>query len=466
MATDQTGPEPTPHPDHTTPGTSTDRETHPRMARRAALASLVGTAIEWYDYFIFGSAAALVFGHVFFPDSSPLMGTLSSFAVFGVGFLARPLGGVIFGHMGDRVGRKRALVITLMITGLSTAAIGVLPTAETAGIWAPVLLVALRLVQGFGLGGEWGGAVLVAVETAPEGKRGRYGAFPQMGNAIGVVLSTGAFALVSLLPDDQFQAWGWRLPFLASLLLVAIGLVIRLRLTETPAFQRLRESAEIAASPFKEVVTTHRGPILLATGMRIAENVLGYIILTFTLSYATKQVGLERSGVLLATACAAAVGIGTTFLLGMLSDNVGRRPVFFFGAVFTAAMAFPYFWMLNSGSGVLVWLAIVAYYAIGIGAQYGIEPAYFAELFDTRVRYSGISIASQVASIVAGGLTPTVATALLAWADGAAWPVALYIILAAVITMVALAFAKETVHTGLRGAGRAARSSQESRLTA
>lgn len=423
-------------------------ETIPQNARRAALASLVGTAIEWYDYFIFGSAAALVFGDLFFPGSSPIVGTLSSFAVFGVGFLARPLGGIIFGHMGDRIGRKRALVITLMITGLSTTAIGLLPTADSVGVLAPVLLVVLRLVQGFGVGGEWGGAALVAVESAPEGKRGRYGAFPQMGNAIGVVLSTLAFGAASALPDEQFRAFGWRLPFLASLLLVGVGLVIRLRLMETPTFQRIRDSAQVVRSPLKDVLATHRRALVLTTGMRISENVLGYIILTFTLSYATQEIGLGRSSVLFATACAAAVGIVSTYLFGALSDRVGRRPVFLFGTLFAAAMAFPFFWLLNSGTAVLVWLGIVAYYSIGVGAQYGIEPAYFAELFDTRVRYSGISIASQAAGIIAGGLTPTIATALLAW-SGSYWPVAAYIMAAAAITTIAIAFARETVGVSL-----------------
>ncbi|AOS63395.1 MFS transporter [Actinoalloteichus hymeniacidonis] len=441
-----------------------------RTVRRAATASLVGTAIEWYDYFIFGSASALVFGRLFFPGTDPLIGTLSAFAVFGVGFFARPLGGIVFGHMGDRIGRKAALVTTLMIMGVSTCLIGLLPTAEQVGILAPILLVLLRLIQGFGVGGEWGGAALVAVEYAPDGRRGAYGSFPQVGNALGVVMSTGVFALVARLPDEQLFSWGWRIPFLFSAVLVAVGMIIRFQLTETPAFQaaqrqaeakkaaELRELEERAAaghaeptsttsrerSPLAQTLQDNRRPLLLAMGMRFGENVLGYIILTFALSYATDHASVERSVVLTATTVAAVIGMFTFYAFGALSDRIGRRPVFLGGAIGSVLVSFPFFWLFDTGSTPLIYLAIIVAYSLAVGAQYGVQPAFFAELFGTRVRYTGISIGYQITAVFAGGLAPFIATALLAASGGAAWPVALYMVLASLISVIAAFLAAET----------------------
>lgn len=409
-----------------------------RLAKRAAVASLVGTAVEWYDYFIFGTASALVFGTLFFPSSDPLMGTLSAFAVFGVGFFFRPLGGIVFGHIGDKVGRKGALVATLLIMGVSTFLIGLLPTTEQIGIWAPILLVVLRLLQGFGVGGEWGGASLVAVEYAPEGKRGAYGSFPQIGNAIGLVAATGVFALVTTLPQDQVLAWGWRVPFLISAVLIAVGLFIRFRLTETPAFvaaqeeiERKRAAGDVQVKerlPLVELMRRYWRPLLIAMGMRLGEGIWGYIMLSFVLVYATNYTQLPRTDVLLAGTISAAVGIGTFYWFGRLSDQIGRRKVFMIGAGIGVLMAFPLYWLLDLNSVPLLFAAVIAAYSFGVGAMYAVEPSFFSELFGTKVRYTGVSMAAQIPSMIVGAW-PFAATALLIATHGNPWPVALLTIL-------------------------------------
>ncbi|MEK8173754.1 MFS transporter [Streptomyces sp. M19] len=349
---------------------------HARLARRAAVASLIGTAVEWYDYFIFGTASALVFGDLFFPSEEPIYGTLSSFAVFGVGFAARPIGGIVAGHLGDRLGRKNILVLTILVMGFATFAMGLLPTAEEIGVWAAVLLVILRVVQGLGAGGEWGGAALVAVEYAPPGKRGAYGSLPQVGNAVGLVLSTGAFALVSMLPDDQLHAWGWRLPFLFSGALIAVGLFIRLRLTETPAFvaaQRQAEEHQAAEQsvPLVRVLKEERRPLLIAMGLRLGETMYGYILLTFVVTYAKNYTSLAESDVLWASAIAAFAAIFTYYGMGRLSDRIGRRPVYILGAVVGIVMTWPIFLALDTGSLVVVIAMSLVAYSIGVGALYG-----------------------------------------------------------------------------------------------
>ncbi|WBU36853.1 MFS transporter [Homoserinibacter sp. YIM 151385] len=423
-----------------------------KLAKRAAVASLVGTAVEWYDYFIFGTASALVFGRLFFPsDGDPIYGTLASFAVFGVGFFARPLGGIVFGHFGDKFGRKAALVTTLMMMGISTFLIGLLPTTEQIGIAAPILLVLLRLVQGFGVGGEWGGASLVAVEYAPEGKRGAYGSFPQIGNAVGLVFSTSIFALVSTLPDEQLLSWGWRLPFLLSAVLIAVGLFIRFKLTETPTFQAAQEQLEAKAAadapkeklPITELFRRFKKPLLLAMGMRFGEAVFGYIILTIGLTFAVGYTDIPRTHVLIASTIAAAIAIYTYFFFGKLSDRIGRRPVFIIGAVVGAVVVFPFFWILSADSIPLMYVAYAVAYAIGVGAVYGVEPSFFSELFGTKVRYTGVSLAAQVPSILIG-LWPLLSTALLIATDGDPWPIALITVGSLVIGGVCAFLAPET----------------------
>jgi MHS family shikimate/dehydroshikimate transporter-like MFS transporter len=404
------------------------------LARRAAVASLVGTAVEWYDYFIFGTASALVFGRLFFPGDSAVIGTLSAFAVFGVGFFARPIGGIVFGHLGDRIGRKAALVATLLLMGVATFVIGLLPTADQIGLWAPILLVVCRLVQGFGVGGEWGGASLVAVEFAPNGKRGAYGAFPQVGNAIGLVLSTGVFAWVSTLPDEQLFSWGWRVPFLLSAVLVVAGFVIRMKLTETPTFRAAQETVEAEQEakaaqevkeklPLTEVFVRFRRPLLLAMGMRAGEAFAGYIILTIGLAYAKQYTELPETQVLLAGTLAAGLAVVGYYAFGAWSDRVGRRTVFMFGAVVGLVLIFPFFAVLNLNSVPLMMLIYVGMYLLSVGPMYGVEPAFFSELFGTKVRYTGISLAVQLPSILIG-LWPAVSTGLLIATGGQPWPVA------------------------------------------
>jgi metabolite-proton symporter len=405
--------------------------------------------IENYDYFIYGTAAAVVFGQLFFPTVDPLIGTLTAFATFGVGFLSRPIGGVVFSHFGDKVGRKAALVTTLLIMGISTLAIGLLPTYATIGIWAPVLLVVLRLAQGFSFGGEWGGAALMAVEYAPEGKRGLYGSAPQVGSAAGLILAAGVFALLGGLPDEQFLAWGWRVPFLFSVVMVVVGLFIRLRIAETPAFRRVQETGGGARMPLIEVLRNHPRNVLLAMGMRVCENVFGYIIMVFALAYGTEQLGLPRNAILLATLAAASVGVFSFLGFGALSDRVGRRPVYMGGALFSLLFAFPFFWLLNSGSLVLVWLAIIVGYAVAIGSQFGVQPAFFSELFGTRVRYTGVTVGYQIATALGGGFAPFIAAALVAWSGGDSWPVSLYMAGVAAVTLVSAYLATETFRSEL-----------------
>lgn len=420
-----------------------DPESNPSSVRRVVLASFVGTTIEWFDFFIYGTAAALVFGDLFFPNESEFAGRMAAYGTFAIGFFARPLGGVVFGHYGDRIGRKSMLVMTLMMMGLATFLIGVLPTYETIGILAPILLVVLRLVQGFGVGGEWGGAVLMAVEHGHEGKRGFYGSCVQMGVPVGLLLAALVFAIFSRLPEDQFLAWGWRVPFLLGIVLLAIGMFIRLQILESPLFAKAQEEKGVAKLPVVEVFRKHPRNVLLAMGARFAENACFYIFSVFVLSYAVDRLGLSKASVLTGVWIAAAVQIVAIPAFGYLSDHVGRRPVYLGGTLFIALFSFPFFWMLDTAVPVVIWLAIVLG-LVGHAAMYGPQAAFFSELFGTRVRYSGASIGYQLASPLAGGLAPLIATALLEWSDGDPWSVSAYLVATAAITLVAVFFAAET----------------------
>jgi MFS transporter, MHS family, shikimate and dehydroshikimate transport protein len=413
--------------------------------RQVALASFIGTTIEWYDFFLYGTAAALIFNELFFPNAEPAIGTLAAFATFGVGFAARPVGGIVFGHFGDRIGRKSMLVLSLLIMGVATAAIGLLPTYAAIGIAAPVLLVVLRMLQGIGVGGEWGGAVLMSVEHAPKGKRGLYGAFPQMGVPAGLFLSTVVFAVMQAATTEaQFTSWGWRVPFLFSILLVGVGLFIRMRIMESPAFQKVKDSGTEAPKPIVDVVKTHPREVLVAMGMRISENGIFYVYTVFVLAYGEEHLKLGKSTMLTGVAIAAAVGLLTIPLWGRLSDRYGRKKLYMAGAVFSTLFCFPFFALVDTKEPVLIWLAIVLGVNVGHDLMYGPQAAYYSELFGTRVRYSGASLGYQLASVLSGGFAPLIAAALLTANGGSPTLVAAYMVAMGVITVVATSFARET----------------------
>ncbi|HET9194256.1 MAG TPA: MFS transporter [Vicinamibacterales bacterium] len=411
--------------------------------RTVAFASLIGTTIEWYDFFLYGTAAALVFNRLFFPTSDPLTGTLYSFGTYAVGFVARPFGGIIIGHYGDRIGRKSMLVLTLVVMGVATFLIGLLPTYEQIGPWAAVALVLLRVAQGFGVGGEWGGAVLMAVEHAPRTARGFYGSWPQVGVPAGLLLSTAVFTAFSWLPEDQFLAWGWRVPFLLSIVLVGIGLVIRLRILETPAFLRIKTQAGAARQPILEVLLRYPKQVLLAMGARFAENGAFYIFSVFVLTYATQRANVDRQLVLNGILLGSAVELAAIPFFGALSDRIGRRPVYLFGAVMTAVIAYPLFLALDRGAATPIALALIAAFTLSHGAMYAPQAAFMSELFDARVRYSGASLGAQLASVFAGGLAPFVGTSLLQAGYGRG-AVTLYVVGLALVTIVAVLAASET----------------------
>jgi MHS family shikimate/dehydroshikimate transporter-like MFS transporter len=412
--------------------------------RRVMMASAVGSALEWYDFFIYGMAAALVFGDLFFPRLDPAVGTLAAFATFGVGFFARPFGGMVFGHLGDRIGRKPVLVITLMLVGIGTFLIGLLPTYESAGIWAPVMLVTLRLVQGFGAGAEYGGAVILAVEHAPPGKRGLFGSFAAIGVNIGLLLATGVFALVSSLPQEDFLNWGWRVPFLLSIILIIVGFYIRSRVSETPVFSQIAAKSKAARSPVKEAFLKHPREFLVVFGARLAENGLGYLYPVFTLNYMTKTLGLPKNMVLSGIMLAYAISLFTVPMFSVLSDRIGRRPVYGGAALFSAAFAFPFFLMVNTGSTTLIWIALILAISIGNSGMFGPQAAYFAEMFGAKLRYSGFASARELGSLLAGGPAPFIAGLLLVWAGGQPWGVAGYMVVLALLTSIAIYFGPET----------------------
>jgi MFS transporter, MHS family, shikimate and dehydroshikimate transport protein len=415
------------------------------MLRKARLSSFIGTVIEWYDFFIYGTAAALVFGKLFFPQSSSLAGTMAAFGTFAVGFVARPLGGIIFGHFGDRLGRRAVLVATLTIMGVSTFLIGLLPTYNQIGVWAPVLLILLRIAQGVALGGEWGGAVLMVVEHSPSDQRGRNSAWPQLGVPAGLVLSTGVMALFTSLAPEAFESWGWRCPFLISIVLVVVGMLIRLAIEETPVFSDMAEKGELKKFPGLEVLKYNKKTVLLAIGARFAENGSFFIFSVFSLSYATKYLHVSSGTILTAVVIAAFATILTIPLFASLTDRVGRRPVFIGGALFTALFAFPFFWLLQTADPILITVSVVLALAVGWSAMYAPQAAYFAEMFEPQVRYSGMSIGAQLVAIVAGGPSPLIATAAIAVTAGQPWPISLWLIAVSLVTLLSLAFAPETV---------------------
>ena len=411
--------------------------------RRIVWASVLGTIVEWYDFLIYGTAAALVFNKLFFPTLDPVAGTLAAFASYAVGFAARPLGGAVFGHYGDRIGRKAMLTLTMLIMGVGTFLIGCLPTYGQIGLWAPALLVALRLLQGIGVGGEWGGAVLMVIEHAPDKRRGLFGSLVQIGFPAGVAASTATFLALSSLPEADFLSWGWRVPFLGSAILIAVALFVRLRLVETPAFARIKEESGVARMPFLDVILGQPRTFLIAVGLKVSEVAWVYLLTVFSIVYATGTLGLPRRLILDAILLAAVLEFATMPFFGWISDKVGRRPIYIGGAIVSAVCALVVFPLLNTRDPLIITGTIAVIMSLTHASMFGPQGAFMPELFGTRVRYSGASLGCQVAAAISGGLSPIVATSLLAW-TGATWPISLFMIALAAVTLTATLAASET----------------------
>ena len=414
------------------------QRTHQRAhRRRAVVASTVGTTIEWYDFFLYGTLAALVFPRVFFPASAPAVGVLASYASLFVGFLARPAGAAIFGHFGDRVGRKATLVTTLLLMGVATTLIGVLPGYASIGIAAPILLTLLRVVQGIGVGGEWGGSVLMSMEWGASGRRGLMASLPQLGVPLGLLLSTGVVQIVSALSGPSFATgWAWRVPFLLSVVLIGVGLWVRLRVPESPDFAEVQRSRTVERHPVWTALRNHPREILTSAFVRLSEQAPFYLFITFVLTYGTQELGLPRGQLLVDTMVAAAVGLLSVPLFGHLSDRFGRRLVYGIGVVATGLFAFPYFGLLETRSAGLVLLAIVVSLVVH-DVQYGPQAALIAESFGAGVRYSGAGLGYQLASVIAGGPAPLIAAGILT-ATGSSTGISWYIVGCSVVSLVAL----------------------------
>ena len=410
----------------------------PRKAlRRVIVSALIGATIEWYDFFLYGVVAGIVFSKLYFPGGDPVISTLLAYTTFAVGFVTRPLGGVIFGHFGDRIGRKTMLILTLMIMGVATLLIGLVPTYAQIGIWAPIILLLLRVAQGIGLGGEWGGAVLMAYEYAPVEKRGFYASLPQIGLAIGLCLASGVVALMSsLLTDAQFLSWGWRVAFLLSGGMVFVGLYIRLSVKETPEFAALKARNEASRIPFLDMFRRYTANVVKGMGARYIDGVFFNVFAVFSIAYLTSTLKISRTEALLGVMAAAVAMIVTIPLFGWLSDKVGRTRVYFWGSLITAVSAYPAFWMMaNSGGDTLtIWLAIIVPFGIFYAAIYGPEAALFCDLFDAKVRYTGISFVYQFSGIFASGITPIIATELLKTGGGQPWQICAYVLFAGIVS--------------------------------
>lgn len=410
--------------------------------RLAGISSMVGTTIEWYDFFIYGAAAALIFNKLFFPNLDPMTGVLAAFATYAVGFLGRPLGGVVFGHFGDKVGRKSMLLLTLMLMGIPTILIGLLPTYDSIGYWATFCLVILRFVQGMAMGGEWGGAVLMAIEHAPEGNKGFWGSLPQASVGAGMMLASLALGAVSLLPEETLFSWAWRLPFLASIVLLGVGWYIRVKVPESPDFEQIKQQQKEAKVPAIQVFKNHPRELISIIIARAAENAWFYIASTFALAYTTAQLGIPRQQVLFAIICAAALAVVVTPICGYISDRVGQRNLFMFGLLLLALYCYPFFNMLNSQDPVLIWTALVVGIGVIFPIMYAPESMLFARQFPAEIRYSGISISVQLAGVIGGGFAPMIATKLLVIGGGRPDLISIYVIGMAVLAIICTLFMK------------------------
>ncbi|VVD62477.1 MFS transporter [Pandoraea iniqua] len=417
-----------------------------KAVRTVALASLIGTTVEWYDFFLYGTVTGLVFNKLFFPSGDAFIATALAYTVYAVGFATRPLGGILFGHFGDKIGRKPLLIITLTIMGVSTFLVGLVPSYESIGIAAPLILLFLRLLQGIGLGGEWGGAVLMAFEYAPRDKRGQFAAYPQIGLAVGLCLSTGVVALLSsTLTDAQFMSWGWRLAFMLSLVLVAVGMFIRLKVLETPEFARIKDSQHVAHVPLKEIARDYRRNVLLGWGARYIDGVVFNVYAVFAISYLVGTLHFPKTPVLVAVTLAALVLVVTIPYASKLSDRVGRRRVFGWGAMACGLSSIPALAVMHYSSNIW-WVSLAVILPLGVvyAFVYGPEASMFCELFDTRVRYTGISVVYQVSGIVSSSITPLVAATLLEYGGHKPWWIAVYVVAVGCLSAACAAAMKKT----------------------
>jgi metabolite-proton symporter len=400
-----------------------------RKVVEAIIASTIGTTIEWYDFFLYGAAAATIFPTLFFPEQPPFVAQILAFLTFTAGFLSRPFGGVIFGHIGDRYGRKATLVATLLLMGVSTVLIGCLPTAGSIGAAAPILLTLLRALQGIGVGGEWGGAVLLALEFGHRGRRGFFASWPQAGVPLGLLMATGVFTLMGQMTTrEEFLDWGWRVPFWLSGLLIVVGLVIRKRIDETPLFAKLKETKQLAHAPVTETLKNHWREVLLVAGSRFCENACFYLFSVYIITYGTKELGLSQGWIQNSISLAAAIEFFTIPVYGLISDHWSRKKTYMAGCVFLMLFAWPYYALLQTRDPVWVRLAIIVSLTVGHALLYSVQASLIPELFGTRVRNTGASIGYQLAAPFAGGLSPIIAAALVEWFPGEVWPLAGYLV--------------------------------------
>jgi len=423
---------------------------HRRAIRTTILSAIVGTAVEWYDYYLYATAAATLFNKLFFPSYDHLIGTLLAFGSFAIGFFVRPLGSVIFGRMGDRIGRKKVLIITLLLMGGSTTLMGLLPTYAMIGIWAPILLTLLRALQGLGSGAEYAGAVLMVIEHAPANRRGLYGSMPYMGVALGLLMSLATFNISAHLSQDAFEEWGWRIPFLLSAVVVAIGMVLRSTLKETPIFEELKRKNVVVKTPLREVFQTSLRPLLCAWGARLGDNSLAYIYESFVIVYVTQQLHMARSTIVTALMFSTAAQFITVPFFGWVSDKVGRKPVYMGGAILSGLAVFPFFGLLQTGDLVWIYAGLFLVSSVAKTMMTSAQSPWLAEMFPSRVRYTGFSLAREVTSPISGGIAPMIAVALLAAGDGSPHLVSIYVVALAVITAFSVFMGPETRGRNLR----------------